>query len=168
MQNFIKEKEYMSLEVGLKAPKFAGATDGGGKVALADLKGKYVVLYFYPKDDTPGCTTEACGFNDSIDEITSLGAEVIGVSPDSPSKHDKFKAKFNLNFRLLADEDHSIAEAYKAWGEKSMYGKKYMGVFRISYIISPDGKIAKAYPKVTPKDHAAEVIADLKALQGKS
>jgi peroxiredoxin Q/BCP len=154
----------VALQEGIAAPKFSGKTNGDSTISIEELNGKWIVLYFYPKDDTPGCTKEACGFNDNIDEITKLGAVVLGVSPDSPSKHDKFIAKYNLSFKLIADEDNSIATAYEAWGEKSMYGKKYMGILRSTYLIDPNGKIAKAFPKVTPDKHAQEVITALKEL----
>lgn len=151
------------LKAGDKAPGFSLATDGGGNVSLKDLKGKKVVLYFYPKDDTTGCTTEACEFRDSWSAVKAAGAVVLGVSPDSAASHDKFKAKYKLPFTLLADPDHSVAEAYGAWGEKSMYGRKYMGILRSTFIINADGRIATVFSKVKPKGHAAEVLAALSA-----
>lgn len=151
------------LKAGDKAPGFSLATDGGGNVSLKDLKGKKVVLYFYPKDDTSGCTTEACEFRDSWSAVRAAGAVVLGVSPDSAASHDKFKAKYKLPFTLLADPDHSVAKAYGAWGEKSMYGRKYMGILRSTFIINADGRIATVFSKVKPKGHAAEVLAALSA-----
>ena len=141
---------------GTKAPNFPG---------LKDLKGKNVVLYFYPKDDTPGCTVEACSFRDSFSEIKKMGAVVLGVSPDSAASHDKFIAKFHLPFTLLADEDKKICQAYGVWMEKSMYGKKYMGVARTTFIIDKNGTIAKVFEKVKPEEHSAEVIEVLNALK---
>ncbi len=146
------------LNVGDKAPDFKAATDGGETISLKALMGKKVVLYFYPKDNTPGCTTEACDFRDSYAKFNSANAVVLGVSPDSAKSHDKFKAKFDLPFPLLSDEDHSIAEAYGVWQEKSMYGRKYMGVVRSTFIIDENGKIAQIYAKVKVKGHAADVL----------
>jgi peroxiredoxin Q/BCP len=151
------------LKAGDKAPAFSLAADGGGKVSLKDLKGKKVVLYFYPKDDTSGCTTEACEFRDSWSAVKAAGAVVLGVSPDSAASHDKFKSKYKLPFTLLADPDHSVAESFGAWGEKSMYGRKYQGVLRSTFIIDEQGRITTAFPKVKPKGHAAEVLAALAA-----
>lgn len=133
---------------------------------LTDYAGRWVVLYFYPKDDTPGCTTEACNFRDERYAIAEFGgATVIGVSKDSPKSHKKFTEKYDLNFTLLSDPEHTVIEAYGAWQEKSMYGKQYMGIQRMTVIINPEGQIVKEYPKADPKKHAAEIIADLKALQ---
>ena len=146
------------LEVGEKAPDFTAQTDGGETVKLKDFKGKKVVLYFYPKDNTPGCTTEACDFRDNYAALQKKGAVVLGVSPDSVKSHDKFKAKFELPFPLLADEDHAIAEAYGAWQEKSMYGRKYMGIVRSTFVIDEKGKIAEVYEKVKVKGHVADVL----------
>jgi peroxiredoxin Q/BCP len=151
------------LKAGDKAPAFTLAADGGGRVSLKDLKGKKVVLYFYPRDDTSGCTTEACEFRDSWSAVKASGAVVLGVSPDSPASHDKFKAKYKLPFTLLADPDHAVAESFGAWGEKSMYGRKYQGVFRSTFIIDENGRIATVFPKVKPKGHAAEVLSALSA-----
>jgi len=145
------------IKVGDQAPDFPG---------LKELKGKNVVLYFYPKDDTPGCTVEACGFRDSFKEVKELGAMVLGVSPDSTASHDKFIAKFKLPFTLIPDEDKKICQAYGVWGEKSMYGKKYMGVNRTTFIIDKNGKIAKIFEKVKPEGHNKEIIEALKALAG--
>src|SRR5687767_2303451 len=136
------------MKVGDKAPDFSVVDDSGKQVKLSDFKGKKVVLYFYPKDDTPGCTKEACNFRDGIAQIRKTGAVVLGVSPDSVASHKKFKEKFELNFPLLADTDKKIVESYETWKEKSMYGKKYMGVERTTYIIDKDGKISHIFPKV--------------------
>jgi len=150
------------LQEGTLAPDFTLLTDGGGEVTLSDYRGKKVVLYFYPKDDTPGCTTEACSFRDDYSTIIAAGAAVLGVSPDSVKSHDKFKAKFSLPFALLSDPEHKVAEMYGAWGEKKMYGKSYMGIIRSTYIIDEEGKILKVFPKVVPKEHSQEVLAVLR------
>ncbi len=149
------------LTVGSKAPAFSAPDQSSQTVSLSDFKGKLVILYFYPKDDTPGCTTEACSFRDEHSAFQKKGAVVIGVSPDSPKKHTKFIEKFSLPFPLLADEDHKICEAYDVWVEKSMYGKKYMGVERSTFVIGPDGKLKAIYRKVKPAEHIAEVLAEL-------
>jgi peroxiredoxin Q/BCP len=148
-------------KVGQKAPDFTVMTDDGTKVKLSDFKGKKVVLYFYPKDDTPGCTKEACAFRDGIDEIKAKGAVVIGVSTDSVESHKKFKSKFDLNFPLLADTDKKIVEAYGTWKEKSMYGRKYMGIERTTFVIDEQGKIAHIFPKVKVDQHYDEVLEAL-------
>jgi peroxiredoxin Q/BCP len=144
-----------------KAPAFTAATSGGGKISLADYAGKNVILYFYPKDDTPGCTKEACAFRDDFAQFKKKGAVVLGVSPDSVKSHDKFVEKFKLPFTLLADEDKKIANDYGVWGEKTFMGRKYMGVFRVTFLIGPDGHIKKIWPQVKPEEHAAEVLAAL-------
>jgi peroxiredoxin Q/BCP len=149
---------------GKKAPAFDLPVSDGGNISLASLKGKPVVLYFYPKDDTPGCTVEANEFRDVMPQFEALGVVVLGVSPDSVAKHCKFIAKFGLNFQLLADEDHAVTERYGLWVEKSMYGKKYMGVQRATFLIDKTGKVAVAWPKVKPEGHAAEVLAAAQAL----
>jgi peroxiredoxin Q/BCP len=149
------------LAPGNKAPAFSLPSDEGGTVSLKDLKGKKVVLYFYPKDDTSGCTTEACELRDSWARVKRAGAVVLGVSPDGIASHQKFRKKYKLPFALLADEDHEVAERYGAWGEKSMYGRKYFGILRSTFIIDETGRIAKVFPKVKPKGHAAEVLAAL-------
>ena len=149
------------LKAGDKAPAFSLPSDTGESIALTDFKGKPVVLYFYPKDDTTGCTVEACEFRDSWREVKRSGAVVLGVSPDSAVSHQKFKAKYSLPFPLLADQDHKVAEAYGAWGEKSMYGRKYRGILRTTFLIGKDGKITRVFEKVKPKGHAAEVLAAL-------
>ena len=140
------------------APEFELATDTGEKVKLSDFRGRKVVLYFYPKDDTPGCTTQACDLRDRIEEIDAKGAVVLGVSPDDVASHQKFKEKFGLNFTLLADTDHSVAEAYGVWKEKNLYGKKSMGVERTSFIIDEEGKIAKVLPRVKPAEHVGQIL----------
>jgi peroxiredoxin Q/BCP len=155
-----KEPE-LKLKVGDKAPAFKAATNGGGTVSLADLKGKQIVLYFYPKDDTPGCTKEACAFRDVYAQITKKGAVVLGVSVDPVKAHDKFVEKYKLPFTLLADVDHQIVEAYGVWGEKQFMGRKYMGTNRVTFLIGADGKIKAIWPKVKPEEHAAEVLAAL-------
>ena len=151
------------LAVGDKAPDFSLKDQNGEKVKLSDFKGEYVVLYFYPRADTPGCTTQACGIRDRSDEYARAGARVIGISPDEVEDIAKFAAKYDLDFTLLADPDHAVAEKYGAWGEKSMYGKKYMGVLRSTFIVDPDGKIAKVFPKVQPKKHDHIVLEALAA-----
>jgi peroxiredoxin Q/BCP len=154
----------MALTEGTKAPAFTAATDGNGTFALSQAKGSWLVLYFYPKDDTSGCTAEACGFRDNMKVLTSLDVKVVGVSPDSPKKHDAFVEKYDLNFALVSDEDHAVCEAYDTWKEKSMYGRKYMGVERTTYIIDPKGKIAATFAKVSVPGHVDAVIARLKEL----
>ncbi|MCB0113755.1 MAG: thioredoxin-dependent thiol peroxidase [Caldilineaceae bacterium] len=141
-----------TLNVGDVAPDFEAATDSGETVKLSDFRGKRVILYFYPKDDTPGCTTQACGFRDNYTVIQDKNAVVLGVSPDDVASHVKFKNKFSLPFPLLADEDHAISEAYGVWGEKSMYGRTYMGVTRSHFVIDEAGKIADAQYKISPTD----------------
>jgi len=141
-----------------KAPEFELATDEGKKVKLSDFKGRKVILYFYPKDDTPGCTTQACDLRDRIQEIDARGAVVLGVSPDDVASHKKFKEKFGLNFTLLADVDHKVAEAYGVWKEKNLYGKKSMGVERTSFIIDENGDIAKILPRVKPAEHVGQIL----------
>ena len=151
----------LKLKVGDAAPKFSVPTSGGGKISLADYKGQNVILYFYPKDDTPGCTKEACAFRDAFADFRKKGAVVLGVSPDSVKSHDKFVEKFKLPFTLLADEDKKIVEAYGVWGEKTFMGRKYFGVYRVTFLIGPDGKVKKIWPSVKPDEHAAEVLAAL-------
>jgi peroxiredoxin Q/BCP len=149
------------IREGTIAPDFTLTTDGGGEVTLSDFRGQRVVLYFYPKDDTPGCTTEACSFRDDYSEIITAGAVVLGVSPDSVKSHDKFKLKYELPFALLSDPDHQVAEMYGAWGEKEMYGRTYMGILRSTFVIDEEGRIIKVFPKVKPKNHSQEVLAVL-------
>ncbi|MCA9270800.1 MAG: thioredoxin-dependent thiol peroxidase [Planctomycetales bacterium] len=153
------------IEEGKKAPAFTLASDDGTKVKLADLAGQPVVLYFYPKDDTPGCTKEACAFRDRRSELTKLGAVVLGVSPDTVASHAKFRDKYGLNFPLLADADHKVAEKYGAWREKNMYGKKSMGVQRSTFLIDANGKVAKVWKRVSVDGHDEAVLAALKELQ---
>ncbi|WP_304130369.1 thioredoxin-dependent thiol peroxidase [Ignavibacterium album] len=150
------------IEEGKKAPDFTLPDQDGNKVKLSDFKGRYIVLYFYPKDDTPGCTKEACSFRDTFPEFNNVDAVILGVSPDSVSSHKKFAEKYKLPFRLLADEDKKVIEKYGVWKEKSMYGKKYMGVERTTFVIGPDGRIKKIFPKVKVDNHHQEVLEALK------
>jgi peroxiredoxin Q/BCP len=143
------------------APKFALQADDGSTVRLSALRGRTVVLYFYPKDDTPGCTKEACEFRDRNRDLDKSGAVVLGVSPDSVASHKRFREKYGLDFRLLADPDHKVAEAYGVWQRKSMYGRKYWGIVRTTFVINERGRIARAFEKVKPAGHAAEVLAAL-------
>ncbi len=145
-------------KIGAKAPRFTLASNGGGTVALKDMQGQKVVLYFYPRDDTSGCTVQACEFKDSWRAVKAAGATVLGVSPDSVASHDKFKSKFKLPFPLLSDPDHAVAEAYGAWGEKSMYGRKYLGILRTTVVIDEAGRVLHRFEKVKPKGHAAAVL----------
>ncbi len=154
----------MSVNEGDKAPDFSLPTDGGGTLKLSGLKGRKVVLYFYPKDDTPGCTKEACGFRDALPDFTKLDAEIVGVSKDSPAKHDKFKAKYDLPFTLVSDEDGKMIENYGAWVEKNMYGRKYMGIDRSTFLIDEKGVIRKIWRKVKVKDHVEDVKAAAEGL----
>jgi peroxiredoxin Q/BCP len=146
------------------APDFTLESDTSERVTLSGFKGKAVVLYFYPKDDTPGCTTEACDFRDLFPRFTRGKAVILGISPDSPRKHANFKKKYGLPFTLLSDKDHKVAEQYGLWVEKTFWGRKYMGVERTTYIIGPDGKIRKIFAKVNPEGHATEVADALKGL----
>ncbi|MGN6201610.1 MAG: thioredoxin-dependent thiol peroxidase [Solirubrobacterales bacterium] len=152
------------LEAGDKAPAFTLPDQHGEKVKLSDLKGETVVLYFYPRADTPGCTTQACGVRDRRADYAEAGARVIGISPDEVGAIDKFAGKFDLDFTLLADADHAVAEKYGTWVEKSMYGKKYMGVARATFIIDQKGKIVRVFPKVQPKKHDDLVLKALDEL----
>jgi thioredoxin-dependent peroxiredoxin len=145
------------IKTGDKAPDLELADDSGKTVSLSDFKGKKVVLYFYPKDDTSGCTKEACEFRDAFPRFGQSDAEIIGVSPDSVESHQKFKQKYSLPFRLLADEGHKLADKFGVWKEKSMYGRKYMGVERTTVLIDPDGRVARIFPKVSVAGHVAEV-----------
>ncbi len=149
------------LTVGAKAPAFSAPDQAGKTVSLSDFKGRKVVLYFYPKDDTPGCTTQACSYRDEYSAFKKKGVVVLGVSPDDAESHSKFAEKFSLPFTLIADEGHKIAEAYGVWVEKSMYGKTYMGVERSTFVIDEQGKLAAIYRKVKPADTVAEVLAGL-------
>ena len=152
-----------TLQAGATAPRFTLPSSTGETVGLADYKGKRIVLYFYPKADTPGCTTEACGFRDAIAGYKKLDVPVFGISPDPIADVKTFAEKFKLNFPLLADADHAITEKYGVWQEKSMYGKKYMGVARTTFIIGPDGKVSHVIERVKPEGHDQEVLALLNA-----
>ncbi len=149
------------LKPGDRAPEIELRTDSGEPFRLSSLKGKRVVLYFYPKADTPGCTTEACEFRDGIADFTGKNTVVVGISPDKPTAQAKFKGKYFLPFTLLADDEKSAAQAYGVWKEKNMYGKKVMGIERTTFVIGPDGKIEKVYSKVKAQGHAAQVLSDL-------
>jgi len=151
----------LKLKEGDVAPEFTATANAGGRVSLADLKGKNVILYFYPRDDTSGCTKEACAFRNDFVEFKKRGAVVLGVSTDSVKSHDKFAGKYKLPFALLADEDKKIVAAYGVWGEKSFMGRKYLGTYRVTFLIGPDGRIKKIWPQVKPDEHAAEVLAAL-------
>jgi thioredoxin-dependent peroxiredoxin len=154
----------MNVEVGDKAPDFTLPSDGGGKVSLKTLKGKAVVLYFYPKDDTSGCTAESCAFRDALPNFDKANAAVIGISRDSIASHDKFKAKYGLTFPLAADEDGKVCEAYGTWVEKSMYGRKYMGIDRSTFLIDAKGVVRNVWRKVKVPGHAEEVLEAVSAL----
>lgn len=154
------------IKEGDKAPKFALPADDGTVVTSNSLRGKNTILYFYPKDDTPGCTKEACDFRDAFPRFGNVGAEVIGVSPDSVESHRKFKKKFSLPFRLLADEDHQLADQFGVWKEKSMYGRQYMGIERTTVIIDRNGRVARIFPKVRVPGHIEEVETALRGLDG--
>ena len=149
------------IEEGKPAPDFELATDTGERVKLSDYRGQAVVLYFYPKDDTPGCTVEACGFRDSYDDFVKRGAVVLGVSPDDEASHVKFKDKFSLPFALLADPEHAVADQYGVWGEKKFAGKTYFGVNRTTFLIDSDGNVAKVMKNVKPDGHPEQVLAAL-------
>ena len=151
----------LALAEGDQAPAFTAETSGGGKISLADFKGQNVILYFYPKDDTPGCTKEACVFRDGFADFKKRGAVILGVSTDAVKAHDKFVKKFDLPFTLLADVDKKIVLAYGVWGEKTFMGRKYQGTHRVTFLIGPDGRIKKVWPKVKPDDHIPEVLAAL-------
>ncbi|MCL4509691.1 MAG: thioredoxin-dependent thiol peroxidase [Bacteroidetes bacterium] len=151
----------VTLQVGDKAPDFSLKSDKEETVKLSSYKGKKVVLYFYPKDDTPGCTKEACSFRDGFSEIQRKGAIILGVSTDSVESHKKFKEKYHLNFQLLSDADKKVVNAYGVWKEKAMYGKKYMGIERTTFVIDENGEIKKAFPKVKVEGHYDEVLAEL-------
>ena len=151
----------LKLKEGDPAPNFTVDTSGGGRLSLSDLAGKSVILYFYPRDDTPGCTKEACAFRDSYQKFLDAGAVVLGVSTDPVKSHDKFVKKFKLPFTLLADVDKRIVEAYGVWGQKSFLGRKYMGIHRVTFLIGPEGRIKKIWPTVKPEQHAAEVLQAL-------
>jgi peroxiredoxin Q/BCP len=146
------------LKIGDKAPAFSCGDENGNIRSIKEYKGKKLVLYFYPKDSTPGCTAEACDLRDNYKTFQKKGYEILGVSPDTASKHQKFIAKYELPFSLLADEDHAVAEAYGAWGEKSLYGRKYMGILRSTFVIDEKGKIENIIEKVDTKNHSAQLL----------
>jgi peroxiredoxin Q/BCP len=152
----------MVLKAGNKAPDIKLPDENGALKSLQDYAGKYLVLYFYPKDDTPGCTTEACNFRDGIHDYTKAGVVVVGISPDSSKSHLKFKEKYSLPFSLLADEGHKVCEAYGVWGRKKMMGREYDGVFRTTFLIDPQGFIQRVFENVKPEGHSAEVLAGIK------
>ncbi len=152
----------MLLSEGTPAPDFALPDDSGQVHRLSDYRGRVVVLYFYPKDNTPGCTKEACGFRDDYADYQAAGVVVIGVSPDPPERHTKFKLKYNLPFVLLSDPEHRVLEQYGAWGLKKNFGREYYGVLRVTYVIDSEGVIRKVYPKVKPAEHSRQVLRDLR------
>ena len=162
-QKNMKKEINLPLKEGEPAPDFEALTAAGERFHLSELKGKEVILYFYPRDDTPGCTKEACSFRDNFNQFTKRGAIVFGVSPDPAKKHAKFIEKFSLPFPLLLDEEKKIINAYGVWGQKSFMGRKYMGVYRVTYLIGKDGKIKKIWPDVKPDEHAKEVLAVMEA-----
>jgi len=149
------------LAVGTEAPHFKAINQDGKTIALSDFKGKKVLLYFYPRDNTPGCTKEACAFRDHVSAFQQLNVEILGVSIDDEKSHQSFAKKYDLPFALLADPEKSLVQAYGVWGEKSLYGKKYMGTHRVTYLIDESGRIAAVFPKVKPEKHAAEILAVL-------
>ena len=152
----------IKLKPGDEAPPFSAISQDGARISLGDFKGRDVVLYFYPRDDTPGCTREACAFRDEFAAFRKQAAAVLGVSTDSPKSHAKFALKYKLPFPLLADESKAIVEAYGVWGQKSFLGRKYMGTHRVTFLIGPDGRIKRIWPEVKPQEHAKEVLAALK------
>jgi len=154
----------MSLEAGTPAPDFTLPDDSGREVTLSDLRGQPVILYFYPKDNTPGCTTEACDFRDNMARATSRGAVVLGISPDSVASHVRFKDKHDLPFPLLADTEHTVAELYGVWGRKKMYGKTFLGLVRSTFLIDSEGIVARVWPRVKVKGHVDEVLEALEEL----
>ncbi len=154
----------MSSDSGYPAPDFSANASNGSRVSLSDLRGQWVILYFYPKDDTPGCTKEACGFRDSSTRLAGMGAVVLGCSPDDLKAHDKFITKYDLPFILISDPDHTVAEAYGVWKEKNMYGKKIMGIERTTFLISPESKVVKTWKRVKVDGHVDEIIDELQML----
>jgi peroxiredoxin Q/BCP len=156
------------LKIGDKAPDFTLPTDGKGEITLSDFKGQKVVLYFYPKDDTPGCTKESCAFNENLIALNKLNAQVIGLSKCSVKKHDKFKAKYDLKFPLASDEEGNVCETYGTWVEKSMYGRKYMGIDRSTFLIDENGKIEQIWRKVKVNGHVDEVVETIQSSQSKA
>jgi len=155
----------MPIEIGIPAPDFSLTDETGTARSLSEFRGHPVVLYFYPKDDTPGCTTEACNFRDDYSDYSKAGVTILGVSPDSSSSHAKFKAKYGLPFTLLADTEHKVCELYNVWGLKKNYGREYMGVFRTTYLIDEHGKIVHVFENVKPAGHSTEILAELKVSQ---
>lgn len=151
----------LKLKEGDLAPDFTAPTNGGGKISLSDFRGKNVILYFYPRDNTPGCTKEACSFRDEFAEFKKKGAVILGVSTDSVKSHDKFAAKFKLPFTLVVDEDKKIVKAYGVWGQKTFMGMNFLGTNRVTFLIGPDGRIKKIWPKVKVAEHAQEILAAL-------
>ena len=151
----------MTLAVGDKAPNFALVDQHGKKVKLSDFKGQKLIVYFYPKADTPGCTTQSCELRDAHPQLKRLGVSIVGISPDLPAKQLKFDEKYSLGFPLLSDADHAVAEAWDAWGEKSLYGKKYLGIIRSAFVVDEKGKLAGVFPKVSPKDTVKKVKSAL-------
>lgn len=151
-----------ALKVGSRAPAFMLSDQHGKKVKLSDYKGKRVVVYFYPRADTPGCTTQSCALRDAMPDLKKLKAQVIGISPDTPEKQQRFDEKYDLGFTLLADESHAVAEKWGVWGEKSLYGKKFMGIVRSAFVVDEQGKIAATFYKVSPKDTVPKVGAALR------
>ncbi|MEC3796123.1 thioredoxin-dependent thiol peroxidase [Bacillus velezensis] len=154
----------MTIEIGQTAPDMKLVNDSGEEVALTDFKGKYVVLYFYPKDMTPGCTTEACDFRDQHESFAGLDAVIIGVSPDSRDKHEKFKQKHDLPFQLLVDDEHKLAEAFDVWKLKKNFGKEYMGIERSTFLLDKEGRLVKEWRKIKVKDHVAEALRELEQI----
>lgn len=154
----------MPLKSGIPAPDFTLPDETGTMRTLSDYRGKPLVLYFYPKDDTPGCTTEACNFRDDYSDYQQAGVTILGVSPDSPKKHTKFKEKYDLPFTLLADEEHKVLEMYDVWGRKKSYGREYDGVFRTTYLIDENGQIAKVFENVKPANHSQEILQAIENL----
>ncbi|MBY0034156.1 MULTISPECIES: thioredoxin-dependent thiol peroxidase [Bacillus] len=154
----------MTIEIGQTAPDMKLVNDSGEEVALTDFKGKYVVLYFYPKDMTPGCTTKACDFRDQHESFAGLDAVIIGVSPDSRDKHEKFKQKHDLPFQLLVDDEHKLAEAFDVWKLKKNFGKEYMGIERSTFLLDKEGRLVKEWRKVKVKDHVAEALRELEQI----
>jgi len=152
----------MPISSGIQAPDFSLPDETGTVRSLVDYRGQPVVLYFYPKDDTPGCTTEACNFRDDYSQYSQAGVVILGISPDSPKSHAKFKAKYHLPFTLLADEDHKVCELYQVWGLKKMMGREYMGVFRTTFLIGVDGEVIHVFEKVKPAEHSTEILSMLK------
>lgn len=162
---FTVKQENIMIAAGEKAPLFIEQDQDGNEISLASKKGKWVVLYFYPKDMTPGCTTEACNFQENLPDISALNAEIIGVSKDTVIKHRKFADKYKLNFTLLSDTKGKVCEDYGVWQKKSLYGKSYLGIVRATFIIDPECVVKKVFPKVNVKDHSTEVMETLKELQ---